>query len=150
MTAQDRFEYVTVKIGDQLFGVEVHEIREVFSPQDITRVPRAPGDVAGLLNLRGRIVTAVDARFKLGLPKRGDDEPVMALGLEEGSELFGVLVDQVGEVMRLKSDTLEPAPAHLDPKWRALLKGVHRLENQLLAVLDVRALIAWRSAGLAA
>lgn len=150
MGSEDRFEYVTVKIGGQLFGVEVHEIREVFSPQDVTRVPRAPGEIAGLLNLRGRIVTAVEARHKLGLPPRGEGEPYMALGLEDGSELFGVLVDEVGEVMRLKSDTLEASPAHLDPKWRALLKGVHRLENQLLAVLDVRALIAWRAAGLAA
>jgi purine-binding chemotaxis protein CheW len=150
MSTEDRCEYVTVTIGGQLFGVEVHEIREVFAPQDITRVPRTPGDIAGLLNLRGRIVTAVEARFKLGLPPREDGAPVMALGLEQGSELFGVLVDEVGEVMRLKPGTLEPSPAHLDPKWRALLKGVHRLDNRLLAVLDVRALIAWRAAGLAA
>lgn len=145
MSAEDSFEYVTVHIGDQLFGVEVKEIREVFMPQDVTSVPRAPGEVAGLLNLRGRIVTAMDARVRLGLPPRDPDAPVMALGLEEGTELFGVLVDQVGEVMRLKLDTLEPTPAHLDPTWRALLKGVHRLEGKLLAVLDVRALIAWRT-----
>lgn len=145
MNAEASFEYVTVHIGGQLFGVEVREIREVFSPQDITPVPRAPAEVAGLMNLRGRIVTAVDARSRLGLPPRGEDDPVMALGLEQGSELFGVLVDEVGEVMRLNTDTLEPSPAHLDPKWRALLKGVHRLEKDLLAILDVRALIAWRT-----
>ncbi|MCP2669558.1 chemotaxis protein CheW [Maricaulaceae bacterium EIL42A08] len=143
MSVQSSFEYVTVHIGGQLFGVEVDEIREVFSPQDITKVPRAPGEIAGLLNLRGRIVTAVDARSRLNLPARGADEPVMALGLEQGSELFGVLVDEVGEVMRLKADTLEASPAHLDPHWRALLKGVHRLEKNLLAVLDIRALINW-------
>lgn len=145
MSAQSSFEYVTVHIGGQLFGVEVCEIREVFAPLDVTPVPRAPAEIAGLMNLRGRIVTAVDARSRLGLPRRGEDEPVMALGLEQGSELFGVLVDDVGEVMRLKADTLEPSPAHLDPKWRALLKGVHRLENELLAILDVRALITWRT-----
>ena len=143
MSVQSSFEYVTVHIGGQLFGVEVDEIREVFSPQDITKVPRASGEIAGLLNLRGRIVTAVDARSRLNLPARGSDEPVMALGLEQGSELFGVLVDEVGEVMRLKADTLEASPAHLDPHWRALLKGVHRLEKNLLAVLDIRALINW-------
>jgi purine-binding chemotaxis protein CheW len=143
MSAESSFEYVTVHIGGQLFGVEVHEIREVFSPQDITQVPRASGEIAGLLNLRGRIVTAVDARRRLNLPPREADAPVMALGLEQGSELFGVLVDEVGEVMRLKADTLESSPAHLDPHWRALLKGVHRLENNLLAVLDIRALISW-------
>ena len=145
MSAEDQFEYVTVKIGGQLFGVAVDEIREVFSPQDVTTVPRAPGEIGGLLNLRGRIVTAVDSRIKLGLPAREADEPVMALGMEQGSELFGVLVDEVGEVVRLKSDTLEPSPAHLDGRWRALLKGVHRLENELLAVLDMKALIAWSS-----
>lgn len=145
MATEDRFEYVTVRIGGQLFGVEVSEIREVFSPQDVTEVPRAPAEIAGLLNLRGRIVTAVEARTKLGLPPRAPDAPCMALGLEQGAELFGVLVDEVGEVLRLRPDTLEAAPAHIDPKWRALLKGVHRLEKQLLAVLDVRALIAWRT-----
>ena len=96
MSVEDSFEYVTVRIGDQLFGVEVKQIREVFSPQDVTSVPRAPGEIAGLLNLRGRIVTAVDARHRLGLPPRDPDAAVMALGLEEGTELFGVLVDQVG------------------------------------------------------
>jgi purine-binding chemotaxis protein CheW len=143
MSAESTYEYVTVHIGGQLFGVEVDEIREVFSPQDITQVPRASGEIAGLLNLRGRIVTAVDARRRLNLPPRESDAPFMALGLEQGSELFGVLVDEVGEVMRLKADTLEPSPAHLDPHWRALLKGVHRLENDLLAVLDIRVLISW-------
>lgn len=145
MSAQASFEYVSVHIGGQLFGVEVDEIREVFSPQDITGVPRSSADIAGLLNLRGRIVTAVDARQRLGLPPREADAPVMALGLEQGSELFGVLVDEVGEVMRLKADTLEASPAHLDPSWRSLLKGVHRLEGDLLAVLDIRALISWSS-----
>jgi purine-binding chemotaxis protein CheW len=145
MSAETSFEYVTIHIGGQLFGVEVCEIREVFTPHDITAVPRAPADIAGLMNLRGRIVTAVDARSRLGQKPRAEGEPVMALGLEQGSELFGVLVDRVGEVMRLNADTLEPSPAHLDPQWRVLLKGVHRLENDLLAVLDVRALITWRT-----
>jgi len=63
-------EYVTVRIGEQLFGVPVHEIREVFSPQGVTAVPRARPEIAGLLNLRGRIVTAIDARRCLGLPPR--------------------------------------------------------------------------------
>ena len=145
MSAQTSFEYVTVHIGGQLFGVEVDEIREVFSPQDITEVPRAPGEIAGLLNLRGRIVTAIDARRRLDLPPREAGAPVMALGLEQGAELFGVLVDEVGEVMRLKSETLEASPAHLNPGWRNLLKGVHRLEGELMAVLDIRALVSWTS-----
>ncbi|KAA5803372.1 chemotaxis protein CheW [Alkalicaulis satelles] len=146
MAVQDTIEYVTVHVGGQLFGVEVSEVREVFSPQGITSVPRAPGEIAGLLNLRGRIVTAVETRQRLGLPPRSEGEPVMALGLEEGAELFGVLVDEVGEVLRLDPAEMEPAPGHLDTQWRAMIKGVYRLEERLMAVLDVRALIRWRSA----
>lgn len=142
MSAQTSFEYVTVMIGEQLFGVAVGQIREVFSPHGVAAVPRAPAEVAGLLNLRGRIVTAIDARVVLGLPPREPGASPMALGVERGSELYGVLVDRVGEVMRLDDATLEPAPGHLDARWRDALKGVHRLETGLLAVMDIHRLIA--------
>ncbi|MEO1040532.1 MAG: chemotaxis protein CheW [Pseudomonadota bacterium] len=150
MNQETTFEYVTVRIGDQLYGASVSEIREVFSPQGVTEVPGAPAEIAGLLNLRGRIVTAIDARRRLGVEPRSADEPCMALGMEIGQELYGVLVDSVGEVMRLKVDTLEPTPGHLDSQWRAVIKGVHRLEKELLAVLDVRALVTGEPAALAA
>lgn len=146
MARQDQIEYVTVRIGGQLFGVDVSEIREVFSPHAITPVPRAPDGIAGLLNLRGRIVTMIDSRARLGLKARGADEPVMALGLEVGSDLYGVLVDTVGEVLRLDPQSMEPAPGHLEPGWRTLIHGVYQLENQILAILDARDLIGQRSA----
>ncbi|TGY86941.1 chemotaxis protein CheW, partial [Marinicauda algicola] len=109
-SAQASYEYVTVRIGEQLFGVPVTEIREVFSPQGGTPVPRAPEEIAGLLNLRGRIVTAIDARRRLGLPPREKGAACMALGMEPGTELFGILVDEVGEVMRLEASTLDTVP----------------------------------------
>lgn len=141
MSVETSFEYVTVRIGKQLFGVPVTEVREVFSPQGVTVVPKAPPEIAGLLNLRGRIVTAIDARCRLGLPPSNSQDTRMALGMEYGTELFGILVDEVGEVMRLKEDTLESVPAHLDAHWRAILTGVHRLEDELLAILDMKAMI---------
>lgn len=150
MSVQSSCEYVTVRIGEQLFGVPVTEIREVFSPQGVTSVPRAPEEIAGLLNLRGRIVTAIDARRRLGLPPREEGADCMALGMEHGTELFGILVDSVGEVMRLDANTLEPVPAHLDARWRAVLTGVHRLESDLLAALDIKKLIAAGSGAMAA
>lgn len=146
MAAKASIEYVTVRTGGQSFGVAVSDIREVFSPLAITPVPRAPADIAGLLNLRGRIVTMIDSRTRLGLPARAKDEPSMALGLEEGAELYGVLVDAVGEVLRLDPAEAQEAPGHLDPEWRTLIQGVHRLDGQLLAILDIRALIGRRSA----
>lgn len=135
-------EFVTVRIAGQLCGAQVSEIREVFAPQAITPVPLARSEIAGLLNLRGRIVTVIDARARLGLPPRDAGVPCMALGLERGSELYGVLVDEVGEVLRLGPDTYEPVPAHLDARWRTMLTGIHRLETDLLAILDMQRLIA--------
>ncbi|MGY6532195.1 chemotaxis protein CheW [Glycocaulis sp.] len=146
MDYQTSLEFVTVRIAGQLCGAPVREIREVFAPQAITSVPLARGEIAGLLNLRGRIVTVIDARVRLGLPARDPSEPCMALGLERGSELYGVLVDEVGEVLRLGADTYEPVPAHLDACWRAMMSGVHRLETDLLAILDMQRLIAPDSA----
>ena len=73
LSAEAMNEYVSVRIGDQLFGAPVDQIREVFAPQSVTHVPRAPDEVAGLLNLRGRIVTAIDARRRMGLPVRRRD-----------------------------------------------------------------------------
>ncbi|BDW98897.1 chemotaxis protein CheW [Maricaulis maris] len=141
MSAELMNEYVSVRIGDQLFGAPVDAIREVFAPQSVTSVPLAPTEVAGLLNLRGRIVTAIDARRRLGLPPRQANETGMALGVERGSEIFGLIVDSVGEVLRRPRAELEPVPAHVDPQWRSMVKGVHRLEKELLAVLDVSAVI---------
>lgn len=141
LSAEAINEYVSVRIGDQLFGAPVNAIREVFTPQSVTEVPLAPAEVAGLLNLRGRIVTAIDARRRLGLPPRDAEDAGMALGVERGSEIFGLIVDSVGEVLRRPSAELEPVPAHVDPTWRSMVKGVHRLEKELLAVLDVSALL---------
>ncbi|MAK64996.1 MAG: chemotaxis protein CheW [Maricaulis sp.] len=141
LSAEAMNEYVSVRIGDQLFGAPVDQIREVFAPQSVTHVPRAPDEVAGLLNLRGRIVTAIDARRRMGLPPRDKSESGMALGVERGNEIFGLIVDSVGEVLRRPRSELEPVPAHVDATWRSMVKGVHRLEKELLAVLDVSAVI---------
>ncbi len=141
LSAESMNEYVSVRIGDQLFGAPVDAIREVFAPQSVTSVPLAPSEVAGLLNLRGRIVTAIDARRRLGLPPREANESGMALGVERGSEIFGLIVDSVGEVLRRPRAELEPVPAHVDSTWRSMVKGVHRLDKELLAVLDVSAVI---------
>ncbi len=141
LSAEAMNEYVSVRIGDQLFGAPVDQIREVFAPQSVTHVPRAPDEVAGLLNLRGRIVTAIDARRRMGLPPRDKSQTGMALGVERGNEIFGLIVDSVGEVLRRPRSELEPVPAHVDATWRSMVKGVHRLEKELLVVLDVSAVI---------
>src|ERR1043165_255830 len=134
---EQQIEYVTVFIGGQLFGLPISRVQDVFMPERLTRVPLAPPEIAGVLNLRGRIVTTVDMRRRLGLPPRDDDKPSMAVGIELKSESYGLLIDTVGEVMKLGEATLEPNPVNLDPRLPRARGGVHRLDGQLMVILDV-------------
>jgi len=130
-------EYVTTMIGGQLFGLPISRVQDVFMPERLTRVPLASSDVAGVLNLRGRIVTAIDMRSRLGLPKNEDGKPPMAVGVELRGESYGLLIDTIGEVLKLADDTREVNPVNLDPRMAKLAGGVHRLDGQLMVVLDV-------------
>ncbi|WP_028170073.1 chemotaxis protein CheW, partial [Bradyrhizobium japonicum] len=90
-----------------------------------------------VLNLRGRIVTVVDMRARLGLPKPEDGKTAMAVGVDLRGESYGLLIDQIGEVLRLAEDGKEENPVNLDPRMAKLAGGVHRLDGQLMVVLDV-------------
>src|SRR6185312_12176261 len=107
-------EYVTAIIGGQLFGLPISRVQDVFMPDRLTRVPLAPPEIAGVLNLRGRIVTTIDMRRRLGLPPRDDNKPSMAVGIELKGESYGLLIDTVGEVMKLSETTRESNPVNLD------------------------------------
>ncbi len=113
-------------------------MQDVFKPARITRVPLAGPEIAGVLNLRGRIVTAIDLRSRLDLAvAREDGEAPMAIGIESGGESFGLLVDAVGEVLKLPDGEREPNPVNLDRKLARVSAGVFRLDGQLLVVLDI-------------
>lgn len=138
----DVIEYVTVTVGGQLFGLPINRVQDVFAPDRLTRVPLSTPEVAGVLNLRGRIVTAIDMRVRLGLPKRTEDKAPMAVGIEYGGESFGLMIDAVGEVLKLPLSTREQNPANLDPRWTKVSSGVHRLDGQLMVILNVDEVLA--------
>lgn len=140
-------DYITVFIGGQLFGLPVLSVQDVFMPHSITEVPLSNADIAGVLNLRGRIVTAIDMRRRLGLPPRSEEQNSMAVGIEANGESYGLIIDSVGDVLGLNDKTLESNPANLDPRWAAVAGGVHRLEGQLMVVLDVERVLALNPAG---
>lgn len=147
-TVDDAIQYVTVTVGEQLFGIPIARVRDVFVVGTLTPVPLAPPEVQGLVNLRGRVVTAVCMRRRLGLPAlEPTSGSVMAVGLEQGDESFGLIVDGVGEVMRVPVDTREPTPPHLGSRWASLASHIHRLEDRLLIVLDVDAVLAFDNDG---
>jgi purine-binding chemotaxis protein CheW len=129
-------EYVTAMICGQLFGLPISRVQDVFMPERITRVPLATDDVAGVLNLRGRIVTAIDMRARLGLPKNDEGTP-MAIGVDTRGESYGLLIDTIGEVLKLTDAEREVNPVNLDPRMAKMAGGVHRLDGRLMVVLDV-------------
>jgi purine-binding chemotaxis protein CheW len=143
-------EYVTVMIGDQLFGLPISRVQDVFMLDRMTRVPLSSPEIAGVLNLRGRIVTAIDMRTRLGLPKREDGRKPMAVGIEFKGESYGLLIDTVGEVLKLDDNMRESNPVNLDVRLARVSAGVHRLDGQLLVVLDVDRVLDMSSEALAA
>jgi purine-binding chemotaxis protein CheW len=130
-------EYVTATIGDQLFGLPILRVQDVFLPERLTRVPLAPPEIAGVLNLRGRIVTLIDMRGRLGLGTRDKDKTPMAIGVESRGESYGLLIDSVGEVLKLDETLCEPNPINLDPRLARVSAGIYRLEGQLLMLVDI-------------
>ena len=133
----DSREFVTVYIADQLFGIPVELIHDVFQPEAITEVPLSGPEIGGVLNLRGKIVTAIDIRHRLGLDARDNSQRCMAVGVEKNGESYGVLIDRVGEVLRLADEAFERNPSNLDSRWRDFSNGIYRLEGELLVILDI-------------
>ena len=130
-------EYVTAMIGGQLFALPIARVQDVFRPERMTRVPLAAPEVAGLLNLRGRIVTVIDMLARLDLNAADGSAASMAVGIEHRGESYGLLVEDVGEVLKLPAASREEKPSNLDPRLARVAAGVHRLDGRLLVVLDV-------------
>jgi purine-binding chemotaxis protein CheW len=141
---------VSVRIGRQVFGVPVLSVQDVIAQTAINRVPLGPPEVAGSLNLRGRIVTAIDMRQRLGMEARAPGENHMAVIVERNGELYALLVDDVGDVLWLAAEQHEAPPATLSAKWRRLCQGLYRLEGDLLLVLNVQEVLVLDTSAVAA
>jgi purine-binding chemotaxis protein CheW len=130
-------DFVTATVGGQLFGIPVLTVQDVLGAQRLTRIPLAPPEVAGALNLRGRIVTAIDLRRRLDLSGNAATGEGMSIVVEHSGELYSLIIDSVGEVLSLPPERFEPNPPTLDSRWREVSGGIFRLDGQLLVVLEV-------------
>ncbi len=140
--ASETQELLTVMIGDQIFGIPILQVQDVLGPQKVTRVPLAPAEVGGSLNLRGRIVTAIHVRERLHLPKLDDNAHYMSIVVEYEGESYSLIFDRVGDVLKLSIMDYETCPSTLDPYFREVSDGIYRLKDQLLVVLDVPKLLS--------
>lgn len=132
--ASGRFS--TFYVADLFFGIDVLRVQEVLRYQPMTRVPKAPDVIEGLMNLRGQIVTAIDMRRLLHLPVRKGDAQPMNVVIRTDDGAVSLLVDEIGDVLDLEHAAYEPPPGNLQATARKLIRGVYKLDSKLLLVLD--------------
>ena len=130
-------QYATFTLAGHLFGVEVRRVQEVLTEQPRTPAPLAPRAVAGLINLRGQVVTALDLRRRLWLPDRAEGQAAMNVVVRSSEEVWSLLVDSIGGVIEAADATFEPPPDTLSGPIRELIRGAYKLDDALLLVLDV-------------
>ena len=131
-------QYCTFYLNDLFFGVEVEKVQEVIRYQHMTRVPRAPAALSGLINLRGQIVTAIDLRVRLALPPRPSDRLPMNVVVRDGDDVISLLVDRIGDILEVDHELFESPPATVSAPIRKMIAGAFKLTERLLLVLDVK------------
>jgi len=128
-------DIVTFRVHDMLCGLDIADVQEIKRIHEITAVHRAPPDVRGVVNMRGRIVTIIDVRQKLGFPAAAGG-PALVIVVPHRDELLGLLVDDVDDIVRVKPGAMAPAPDNLEGVERDLFCGVLKLDQTLVAILD--------------
>ncbi len=129
-------QFCTFTLNHLLFGVESQKIQEVVTYRELRPVPLAPPVVSGLMNLRGQVVVALELRRQLELAERPAHMPPVCLVVRAAGGTVCLLADEVGNVVEVEEQTFEPSPETLSPRLRSVILGVHKLEHQLMHVLD--------------
>lgn len=133
----DLNQYLTVNLGNELFGIPVSRIKDIFMEDRITYVPLSSPDIVGAINLRGRIVAAIDMRKRFNLPPSEPTVTKMNIAVEYGDEICSLVVDSVGDVISIQDDQIDALPPTLDNKWKSIAVGVYKLQNNLLIILNM-------------
>ncbi len=130
------------KIMDGQYAIPVLEVQEVVKPQKVTPVPLGPDYVDGLINLRGQIVTAINLRVMFGLPRNSEQEDdYMNIIVRWGDGLYALVVDEIMDVMDVENTTFEDTPDMIDEKIKKYIRGVFKLEDNLLTLLSLEKLL---------
>ena len=141
MSATTTCSYISCKVGDLLVGIDLARVQEINRLVDATFVPRLAGEVKGLINLRGNLVTVLDLVHIVHGRDVAPNRDTRNVIVEQHQERFGLLVDSVGDVADCEGAELEPLPSHLDPQQAQWFRGLVQLQRDLLLVLDVDAVV---------
>lgn len=134
-------QFLTVRLDGQIFGIPVLKVRDVLKPLDITCIPLSRPEIEGYMNLRGRIVTVIDVRKRLGLPPLAEDAKRMHVVVEDGEELYSLLVDKVGQARNMPNKAFEKNPVNLSETWKNASRGVFKMKDELMLILDINYLL---------
>ena len=138
----DERQLVVFQLGAELYGVEISRVHEIIRLMAITRVPRAPSFVEGVINLRGKVIPVVDLRRRFGLPQAEHTRASRIVVVELGEHVVGIIVDAVSEVLRVNTATIEPPSpvvAGIDSEY---LSGIAKVDEQLIILLDLDRVLA--------
>jgi purine-binding chemotaxis protein CheW len=139
-------QYITFKLGDELFAIDVAQVREILEISRVTRVPTAPAYMRGVVNVRGKAIPVVDLRQKFGLPAAGDTLNtrivVMEVELDGEVTIVGGLADSVHDVIELEPSQINPPPS-IAMRWRTeLIRGMGRRGEEFIIILDIGAVFS--------
>ncbi len=143
-------QLVTFHIGNEEFGVDIRKVQEINSMINITKIPKAPEHVEGVVNLRGKIIPIVSLRAKLNFAEKGLDKSSRILVVELEGTVLGFIVDSVSEVLRITEATIEPTPSIVGATDAGYIEGVINLKDRLLILLDLNRLFGDDLKGLTA
>lgn len=129
-------QYVTFFLGDHYLGLEVESVQEVFTPREITGVPLAPEAISGLINLRGHIIVSIDLRKRLNFEERPAESDTMSIVVRISAGQVNLIVDRIGGVIDVRPDLFEAPPTTLESQLQKVVKGIYKLDGQLLLALD--------------
>lgn len=129
-------QYITATIGKYTFAIETSNVVDVLSPQVIVHIPLVPPKIAGTLNIRGRIVTAINVSHALDIKSNISIDKQMGVVIEMKDYLYNLLVDNTSEVITLAPSDISETPDNIDQSWKELLKGVHKRDTDLLLILN--------------
>ncbi len=136
----DELQLVSFQVDAEEFGIDILKVREIIRPQDLTRVPHMPDFVDGVINLRGQVIPVVGLRRRLGLKHKEWDRNSRIVVTEIGSQVIGLTVDAVRQVLRIPQETIE-APPRLAHSEREFVSGIGRLDSRLLLMLNTEQLL---------
>ncbi len=130
-------QLVTFSIGEEEFGVNILKVQEINRTMEITKVPRAPEFVEGVINLRGKVIPIIDLRRRFGLVSKPEDKDTRIIVIEINNIIVGFVVDAVSEVLRIPASTVEPPPPVVAGVESDYISGVGKLKDRLLIMLDL-------------